>query len=93
MDQQSLAYLLKRMCDERTRETTPGRAQKKTMVHLFGILFAKEIEECDGTPTRTAREVALKAGLSAGHATEINNGRLLAEYVTVDERSILKWRA
>ena len=80
------------MCDKSTRDTTLGKAQMKTMVHLFGILFANEIEECGGAPTRTAREVARKADLSLGYGTEISNGRLLAEYVTVHDRSILRWR-
>ena len=92
MDEQELADVLERMCDKSTRETTTGKAQAKTMIHLFGILFAKEIEKCDGAPTRTAREIARKAGLPQSYYTEINNGRLLAEYVTVHDGSILRWR-
>ena len=93
MDEWVLASILERMCDKGTRETTTGKAQRKTMVHLFGILFAKDIEECCGAPTRTAREIARRADLSPGYGTEINNGRLLAQYVAVHDRSILKWRA
>ena len=92
MDEQDLASILERMCDKRTRETTAGRAQTKTMIHLFGILFAKEIDECDGAPTRNAREIVQKAGLPESYYTEVNNGRLLAEYVTVHDGSILRWR-
>ena len=92
MDQQELARILKRMCDKSTRETTAEKAHMKTMVHLFGILFAKDIEECDGAPTRTAQEIVRNAGLPKTYDMRINNGRLLAEYVTVSDRSILRWR-
>ena len=37
-------------------------------------LFAKEIEECDGVPTRTARGIARKVGLPNSYYTRINNG-------------------
>ena len=94
MDQQELARILREMYDNPVgaRLTTTGNAQKPTMVHLFGILFAKEIDECDGAPTRNAREIVRKAGLPESYYTEVNYGRLLAEYVTVHDGSILRWR-
>ena len=79
MDQQALARILKEMYDKSARETTAGQAHMKTMVHLFGILFAKEIEECDGAPTRSAREIMRNAGLPESYYLRVNNGRLLAE--------------
>ena len=63
------------------------------MVHLFGIMYAQEIQECGDAPTRTAREIAKSAGISENYGSEISKGRLLAQYVTVDDRSVLKWRA
>ena len=75
------------------RLTPTGNARKATMVHLFGIMYAREIEECGDSPTRTAREIAQSAGISKNWGTQITTGRLLAEYVTLSDGSVLKWRA
>ena len=95
MDQQALARILKEMYDNPVgaRLTTTGIARKPTMVHLFGIMYSQEIEECGDSPTRTAREIAQSAGIPKNYGTEIDKGRLLAEYVTVRDGSVLKWRA
>ena len=95
MDQQELARILKEMYDNPVgaRLTTTGNARKKTMVHLFGIMYAQEIQECGDAPTRTAREIAQSAGIPGSYFMDIDRGRLLAEYVTLDDRSVLKWRA
>ena len=63
------------------------------MVHLFGIMYAQEIQECGDSPTRTAREIAQGAGIPGSYRMDIDRGRLLAEYVTVGDRSLMKWRA
>ena len=63
------------------------------MVHLFGIMYAHEIQACGDFPTRTVREIAQRAGIPEGLRMDIDRGRLLAEYVTVVDRRVLKWRA
>jgi hypothetical protein len=93
VNQQELAKILRDMYDHpaSARKTTTGSARKPTMVHLFGILYAKEIEACDPAPTKTAKKIAQLAGIG-DYGTEIDKGRLLAEYVTVHDGSVLKWR-
>ena len=73
------------------RMTTTGSARKPTMVHLFGILYAKEIDELGEAPTRTAEDIATRAGISSNYGTEIDKGRLLAEFVTIHEERVRKW--
>ena len=95
MDQQELARILKEMYDNPVgaRLTTTGNARKKTMVHLFGIMYAQEIQKCGDSPTRTAREIVQGAGIPKSYRMDIDRGRLLKEYVTVHDKSVLKWRA
>ena len=95
MDQQELARILKEMYNNPVgaRLTTTGNARKKTMVHLFGIMYAQEIQECGDSPTRTARELAQSAGIPRSYRMNVDRGRLLAEYVTVGDRRVMKWRA
>ena len=95
MDQQELARILKEMYDNPVgaRLTTTRNARKKTMVHLFGIMYAEEIQKCGDSPTRTAREIAQGAGIPKSYRMDIVRGRLLEEYVTIRDRSDLKWRA
>jgi len=56
-----------------------GEGEKITMIHLFGIRDADEIE-CCGAP---CRDIAIKAGIRESYATEISKGVKLALYVTV----------
>ena len=95
MDQQELARILKEMYDNpvAARLTTTGNAWKKTMVHLFGIIYSQEIQKCGDSPTRTAREIVQSAGIPKSYRMDIVRGRLLEEYVTVHDKSVLKWRA
>ena len=88
MDGQGLAKKLREMY-------THGLAEKKAvaMVHLFGIMFAGEIERYASAPTATAKEIAQGAGLGKSYGTEIDKGRTLAQYVAVNKESILRWRA
>ena len=67
-----------------------GLAEKKAvaMIHLFGILYAKEIDACIANP----QEIARGAGLGTSYGTEIRKGCVLAEHVTVHDGSILRWR-
>ena len=83
MDEQELANVLKEMYAH-------GLAEKKAvaMIHLFGILYAAEIEAC----VANSREIARRAGLGESYGTEIRKGCVLAEHVTVQDRSILRWR-
>ena len=92
MDQDELGKILREMYDSpvRARWTIAGKARKKTMVHLFGIRYAQEIQDCGDAPTRTAREIAQRAGIPKSYRMDIDRGRLLAEYVTVNDRSDVK---
>ena len=95
MDQPELARILEEMYDNPVGAglTTTGNARKKTMVHLFGIIYSQEIQECGDAPTRTAREIAQGSGIPKSYRMDIDRGRLLAEYVTVHDRRVEKWRA
>ena len=60
------------------REAAPlGR--KSAMVHLFGILYARELEGMD------LISIAILAGCKGRLSTEIHKGRVLAEYVDVKQ--------
>ena len=95
MDQQQLGGILREMYDNPVgnRLAKNGNAWKKTMVHLFGIMYAQEIQACGDSPTRTAREIVQSAGIRPSYHMDINRGRLLADYVTVVDGRVLKWRA
>jgi hypothetical protein len=99
MSVDELAKIVRQMYDDPagSRKTRMNQAQKPIMANLFGILFAREIEACGEAPTMTARVIARKAGIGAAdgrsYGKEIDRGRLLAEYVSVHDGSILKWRA
>ena len=90
-----LAGILKQMYDhpEPARWTRTGRAREKTMVHLFGILYAQEIRECGDSLTPTAQEIVQAAGIPPSYDMDVIRGLLLAEYVTVHDRRVSKWRA
>ena len=95
MDQQELARILREMYDNPVgaRRAATGNARKKTMVHLFGIMYAEEIQKCGDSRTRTARAIVQGAGIPKSYHMDIDRGRLLAEYVTVHDRRVKKWRA
>ncbi len=52
-------------------------------IHLFGVQYSTQIEDCGGT----ARDVAKAAGIPESYGTEIRKGVRFAEYVTV-KRSV-----
>ena len=56
-------------------EAPSGR--QVTMIHLFGIRFAKEIRAGGYSPASIAKD----AGISGNYATEISKGMNLSEYV------------
>lgn len=49
------------------------------MIHLFGIMHAREIKNCDATPI----DIARIAGIAESYGTEISKGVRLSRYVTV----------
>lgn len=55
------------------------RNEAACQVHLFGILYASDIQAC-GQPVSV---LAQRAGLSRGYAAEISKGIKLARYVDV----------
>ena len=78
MDLQDLAKRLRDMY-------TAGRDQGKAvaMVHLFGIMYAGEIEASGASNEDIVRIADIGA-----YATEVQKGRVLAEYVTVRPGSV-----
>lgn len=66
-----LAQILKHMYE------TASEGETATMVHLFGIKYAGEIDASGASP----KDIAIMAGISDNYGTEINKGRNLAKYV------------
>ncbi len=95
MDEHELGRILKGMYHNPVDAglTTTGKARKKTMVHLFGIRYSREIQDCGDSPTQTAREITKHAGIPKSYRMDVDRGRLLGEYVTLDDRESLKWPA
>jgi len=48
------------------------------MIHLFGIIYAAEIEKCPFSK----KDIANAAGIATSYGTEISKGVKLAKYVT-----------
>lgn len=51
------------------------RGEKVTMIHLFGIKFAQELQQ------HSIRELVHAAGLNKSYITEISKGARLARHV------------
>ena len=75
MTPEKLAAKLKSMCDNH-----PG--EKLAMIHLFGILYADQLENC-GAPMTQIAKMAFPAN-PAYHA-EVSKGKRLARYVQLKE--------
>lgn len=75
MSHQELARILRKMYEDGEK----GR-QKVAMIHLFGIKYADEIRECDGSPAEIA-ELACNGNRSYGR--EISKGCALADFVEI----------
>lgn len=54
-----------------------GNGSKTTMIHLFGIRYASEIEE----KSITALQIVKAAGISNSYVTEVYKGIRLAKFV------------
>ena len=63
----------------RLREMYDGakRNEAACQVHLFGIKYAKELQEC-GWPLK---DIVQQAGISMGYLSEVSKGVKLAQYV------------
>ncbi len=57
-------------------------------MHLFGIIFDKEIEASGATAAAIARGTRIESNVSG----QIADGRNLAGYVTVNPEVIGRWR-
>jgi hypothetical protein len=55
------------------------RGETAVSIHLFGIKYASEINECGLSP----KSLAKLAGIPETYGTEINKGRNLAKFVTI----------
>lgn len=55
------------------------KGDSTTMIHLFGIMHAKEIRDADYTP----RDILKVAGMPASYQTEISKGVRLSKYVVI----------
>lgn len=67
-------YLAKKLSEMYT-ESKPK--EKATMVHLFGIKYAEEINQCGVS----SADIAAKAKIPASYGTEIRKGINLSKYV------------
>lgn len=72
-----LAALLRAMYDGAKRN------EAACQVHLFGIKYAKELQEC-GCPLK---EIVQLSGISMGYLFEVSKGVKLAQYVELKERN------
>ena len=55
---------------------TPG-ANKTTMIHLFGVIYADEIKKSGIKPI----DILRSANMQESYQTEINKGMRLSQYV------------
>ena len=60
----------------RSMYDTPG-ANKTTMIHLFGVIYADEIKDSGFKPI----EILRAAKMQESYQTEINKGMRLSQYV------------
>lgn len=72
-----LAALLRAMYDGAKRN------EAACQVHLFGIKYARELQEC-GCPLK---EIVQLSGISMGYLSEVSKGVKLAQYVELKERN------
>ena len=72
MTAQEVAMCLQEMYENSSNEKT-------TMIHLFGIIYAKEIKECGSTP----KDILKIANMPESYQTEISKGIRLSKYVDV----------
>lgn len=73
MEPQELADILSRWC----RDAPEG--EHKTVIHLFGIVYADEM----GRGRASVSEVVRRSEIKNRFTTEVYNGKRLARYVTV----------
>ncbi len=75
MDAKQLGKKLKEMYEVKGVSQT-------TMIHIFGILYANEIDESDVKLSDIIKE----AGMNESYHVEISKGIRLSEYVSVNEK-------
>ena len=73
MRAEELGRTLRRMYDSGKKG-----GEVDTMVHLFGIKYASEILDCDGSPT----DIVRLSGIPESLVTEVKKGMKLERYVT-----------
>lgn len=73
MDPQELADILSLWYRDALKD------EQKTMIHLFGIVYADEIEKCRAK----VPEIVRLSKIGDHYKTEVYNGKRLARYVTV----------
>ena len=64
-------------------EAGRGKDLMVTMIHLFGIKYADEIDVCGATPTELCRMAELRESYNA----EVSKGRRLAPFVELKPRA------
>lgn len=75
MDASELAEKLREMYDGAKRN------EAACQVHLFGIRYAKELQQC-GCPLR---DIVALSGISMGYLSEVSKGIKLSRYVQLKE--------
>ena len=87
MTETQLAGVLKRMHDDAERR----HESVTTAVHLFGLLYADEIEDCKRRDRGAGRRI-MRSGIGWTGNIELNDMRRLAPYVTVKNAAALRRR-
>jgi len=59
--------------------TNAKNGEKVVMIHLFGIKYANEIQNCDCS----TKDIAVAANINESYGTEISKGVKLSKYVTI----------
>ena len=83
MDARELADRLREMYEDGR-----GRGRAVAMVHLFGIMYAGEIEASGASNEDIVRIAGIGEANPRSYATEVQKGRVLADYVTVRPGSV-----
>ena len=73
MEAAQLAAILRQMYDSAKRN------EAACQVHLFGIKYARELQNCG----RPLKDILLLSGISMGYLPEVSKGIKLAKYVEV----------
>lgn len=78
MVEAELALRLREMYDRAKRN------EAACQVHLFGIIYAKELQECGCS----LKDIVRRSGISMGYLSEVSKGIKLAQYVEPKKQDV-----